>query len=205
MNPLWRGAAPLLLASGSAARRSLLESAGIPFEIRAAAIDERAVEAPLREIGADGETIALHLARKKAFCISAGAPGRLVLGADQTLACEGRHFAKPLDRMRAAAQLEALSERAHALFSAICVVRDDQILFEAVPAARLTMRRLSPAFIAAYLDAAGDAVLSSVGVYHAEGLGAHLFERIEGDHSTILGLPLLPLFEFLRMEGSLAA
>ncbi len=205
MSALWRGAAPLLLASKSATRRGLLTAAAIPFENRDAAVDERAIEAPLREAGAGGAAIALHLARKKALAVSAGAPGRLVLGADQILSCGERLFSKPANRAAAGAQLAALSGKTHELHSALCVAREDKILFEAAPVSRLTMRPLSPAFIKTYLDAAGDAVLGSVGAYQLEGLGVHLFERIEGDHSVILGLPLLPLLAFLRAEGSLRA
>ncbi|VFU09917.1 Maf family protein [Methylocella tundrae] len=205
MSALWRGPAPLLLASRSAARRTLLTATGIPFESCDASIDERAVEAPLRQAGAGGATIALHLARKKALSAGARARGQMVIGADQTLSCEGRLFTKPQDRAAASVQLEALAGKTHELHSAICVVMEDRILFEAVPVARLTMRPLSPAFIAAYLDEARDAVLGSVGAYQLEGLGVHLFERIEGDHFVILGLPLLPLLDFLRAEGSLQA
>jgi septum formation protein len=203
MSALWRGAAPLLLASKSAARGALLQAAGVPFEARDAMIDERAVEAPLRAAGARGATIARELARKKALGVAAQAPGRLVLGADQTLTLGERLFAKPADRAGAAAQLAALSGQAHELHSAICVARGGEVLFEAVPVARLTMRALSAAFIEAYLNAAGEAVLGSVGAYQLEGLGAHLFERIEGEHSVVLGLPLVPLLDFLRGEGSL--
>ncbi len=205
MSALWRGAAPLVLASKSAARRALLEAAGIPYEARDAMIEERALEAPLREAGAGGTAIARELARKKALAVAAREPGRLVLGADQTLTLGERLFAKPADRAGAAAQLATLSGRTHELHSAICLARDDAVVFEAAPIARLTMRALSAAFIEAYLDAAGGAVLSSVGGYQLEGLGVHLFERVEGEHSVILGLSLLPLLAFLRAEGSLMA
>ncbi|WP_036260746.1 Maf family protein [Methylocapsa aurea] len=203
MSELWRGAAPLLLASKSQTRRGLLAAAGIPFEIRDSAIDERGVEAPLLAEGAGAEEIARRLARAKALAVGAPNPGRLVLGADQTLGLEDRVFAKPRDRAGAAAQLEALSGRTHELYSAICVVRGNRILFEAAPAARLTMRRLSREFIETYVGLAGDSVLASVGAYQLEGLGIHLFEKIEGDHATVLGLPLLPLLAYLRAEGSL--
>jgi septum formation protein len=204
MTSLWRGAEPLLLASKSAARRSLLAAAGIPCESRDARIDERAIETPLRDEGAGGAAIARALARKKALAVAAAAPGRLTLGADQTLAFRGRLFAKPADRAGAAAQLAALAGGTHELYSALCLARDDKVLFEAEPAARLTVRPLSPGFIEAYLDAAGDAVQGCVGAYQVEALGIHLFERIEGEHSVILGLPLLPLLAYLRAEGHLA-
>lgn len=203
MTGLWRGAAPLVLASKSAARRALLAAAAIPFESRDAMVDERAVEAPLLEMGAGGATIARELARKKALAVSAREPERMVLGADQTLALGDRLFAKPANREAARAQLRALQGATHELHAAICVARGGDVVFEAAPVARLTVRPLSASFIEAYLDAAGDEVLGSVGVYQLEGLGIHLFERIEGDHSTILGLPLPPLLAYLRAQGSL--
>lgn len=203
MSEMWRGGAPLVLASKSSARRSLLAATGIPFESCDAGIDERAVEAPLRCKKPDGAAIALHLARAKALAIAANCLGRLVLGADQTLSIGGAILSKPDDRAAAAAHLKMLSGATHELHSALCVVKDGDILFEAAPSAKLTVRPLSPAFIKTYLDEVGKAASSSVGAYQIEGLGIHLFERIEGDHSTILGLPLLPLLNFLREEGYL--
>lgn len=203
MATLWRGGAPLILASKSGARRSLLAAAGFPFESVDSAIDERIIEAPLLAAGAAASEIARRLAQAKALAVSAKQPDRLVIGADQTLSLEGRIFAKPADRAAAAAQLAALSGRVHELHSALCVARAGKILFEAAPAARLTVRHLSPAFIDAYLDIVGDAALGSVGAYQIEGLGVHLFEKVDGDHSTILGLPLMPLLAFLRDEGGL--
>jgi septum formation protein len=150
-----------------------------------------------------GEIAAL-LAREKALFVSSRQPGRYVIGADQTLALGDRLFSKPAGRAQAAEQLRALAGRAHELHSAVAVARDGKILFGDVAIARMTMRRLDEAEIAAYLDAAGEAVTSSVGAYQLEGLGVHLFERIEGDHFTILGLPLLPLLAFLRSERRLA-
>ncbi len=203
MNNLWRGPAPLLLASKSAARHAILAAARVPFEVCDPMVDERALEVPLRAAGAGAGAVAAALARKKALAVATLAPGRIVVGADQTLACGERIFAKPRDRAAAAAQLAALSGATHELHSALCVARGDEVLFEAAPVARLTMRRLSPAFIDAYLAATGESVLDSVGAYQIECLGIHLFEEIEGGHSVILGLPLLPLLDFLRAEGSL--
>ena len=119
-------------------------------------------------------------------------------------ALEGEIFAKPRDLCEAKAQLARLSGRSHVLHSALCVVRAETVLFEAVASATLTCRTLDADFIDCYLAAAGETALASVGAYQIEGLGIHLFERIEGDHATILGLPLLPLLAFLRQEGSLA-
>jgi septum formation protein len=199
----WRGTAPLVLASQSLARQGVLSAAGIPFEIYAAAIDERGIEAPLVTSGVNAADIALHLSRAKALSVSKEKPGRLVVGADQTLCLEGRLFGKPDGRAAAMAQLEALSGRTHELYSGCCVARENTLLFETVGVARLSCRRLSPAFIDAYMANVGDALLGNAGAYRIEGPGIHLFEAIEGDHATILGLPLLPLLKFLREEGSL--
>ncbi len=203
MTGFWRGAAPLVLASRSPARQALLGAAGIPFEICAAAIDERGIEAPLVMSGANAADIALHLSRAKALKVSAEKPDRLVVGADQTLCLEGRLFGKPAGGAAAKVQLEALSGRTHELYSGCCVARENTRLFETVGVARLSCRRLSPAFIKAYMTKVGDAVLGSAGAYRIEGAGIHLFDAIEGDHATILGLPLLALLKFLREEGSL--
>jgi nucleoside triphosphate pyrophosphatase len=203
MIELWRGAAPLVLASKSAARQRLLAAAGVPFEICAALIEERMIEAPLLASGAEAGAVALHLSRAKALHVSAKKPDRLVIGADQTLCLDGRVLGKPAGRAAAAAQLHAMSGRAHELHSGCCAVRGNAILFETVCVARLSCRQFSPAFIETYVAHAGDSLLSSAGVYQLEGLGIHLFDAIEGDHATILGLPLLPLLKFLREEGSL--
>lgn len=198
---LWRGTDPLILASQSTARQALLTGAGIAFEAIPAGLDEPAIRRA-SALSAPGEIAAL-LAREKALFVSAKHRGRYVAGADQTLMLGGRLFSKPASRADAAAQLRALAGHAHELHSAAAVVRDGQILFENVSIARMTMRLLDEAAISAYLDAAGEAVTTSVGAYQLEGLGVHLFERIEGDHFTILGLPLLPLLAFLRSQGLL--
>lgn len=201
--PLWRGAVPLVLASGSSARRLLLEAAGIPLDVAPADIDERAVEAPLRAAGAAPETVAGHLARHKAAAVSGNHPGRLVLGADQVLALGSEMFGKPTSVAAARQHLVRLSDKTHALHSALCLLEDGEVVLEAVSTAWLTMRPLSPAFLDAYLDAEGEAVCASVGAYRLEGLGSHLFTRVEGDHATILGLPLLDLLPALRQLGVL--
>ncbi|MBM3527556.1 MAG: septum formation inhibitor Maf [Alphaproteobacteria bacterium] len=199
---LWQAERPLILASKSAARRAILEAAAIPCEIDPAAIDERAIEAHAGALG-PGQAAAL-LAREKASAIAAKHPGRLVLGADQTLALGERRFSKAPDRAGARAQLTALRGRTHALHSAVAVARSGEILFEHVDAAHLTMREFTDAFLDAYLDAVGDKALASVGGYQLEGTGIQLFERVEGDHFTVLGLPLLPLLAWLRSNGLLA-
>ena len=193
---LWCGQYPLVLASQSRTRQTLLANAGIEFEAVPADIDERAVQ-QASGFSAPGDIAAL-LAREKALFVSSRQPGRFVVGADQTLALGTRLFSKPAGRAHAAEQLRALSGHRHELHSAVAVARDGKILFEAMAVAGMTMRQLGEADIEAYLNEAGDTVTTSVGAYQLEGLGVHLFERIEGDHFTILGLPLLPLLDFLR-------
>jgi len=199
---LWLGKEPLVLASQSKARQTLLANAGIEFESDPADIDERAIQAS-SGLSAPGE-IANLLAREKARNVSVRRPSRYVVGADQTLALGSRIFNKPAGRAQAADQLRALAGHAHELYAAVAVARDGKILFEHVAIARMTMRRLGDAEIETYLNAAGAAVTSSVGAYQLEGLGIHLFERIDGDHFTILGLPLLELLAFLRSEHLLS-
>ena len=198
---LWLAAAPLVLASSSSARRALLEAAGIPIEVRAADVDERSIEAsaPVDRPG----PVAELLAAEKARTIASACPGRLVVGADQTLALDDRRFSKPSDRARAREQLLMLSGRTHELHSAIVFVRDATVVCEHVGTARLTMRSFSDRFLDAYLEAVGSAATASVGAYHFEGPGIQLFERVEGDYFTILGLPLLTVLDVLRRYGYL--
>ena len=199
---LWRGSKALILASQSGARKMLLANAGLAFEVVPADIDERTIQEKSK-IEAPDE-IARLLAREKALWVSQRRAGHHVIGADQTLALGDRLFNKPGNRAAVAEQIRALSGQTHALHSAIAVALDGKVMFEAVAVARMTMRSLSETDIAAYQDAAGEAVTQSVGAYQLEGLGIHLFERLEGDHSTILGLPLLPLLGFLRSQHLLA-
>jgi septum formation protein len=199
---LWLAGEPLVLASRSRIRQTLLASAGIPVDVRPADLDERAVEAgaPARAPGAT----AAFLARAKASAVAKLNPGRLTLGADQTLALGAVRFAKPADRAAAREQLRALSGRTHELHSAIVFATDGTILFEHVGVAHLTMRALSDRFLDLYLDAVGSAATTSVGAYQIEGLGIQLFERVEGDYFTVLGLPLMAALDFLRRRGCLA-
>jgi nucleoside triphosphate pyrophosphatase len=199
---IWRGKQPLILASQSRARQALLANGGLAFEAIPADIDERKIQHDSGLLGPD--RIALLLAREKALAVSSAYPERVVIGADQTLALGSRLFTKPAGRVQAADQLLALAGKTHELHSAIAVARNGKTMFEDISVAQMTMRRLIEAEIGAYLDAAGEAVTTSVGAYQFEGLGIHLFERIEGDHFTILGLPLLPLLAFLRSEKLLA-
>jgi septum formation protein len=197
---LWRGENSLILASQSHARQTLLAHAGIAFEAMPANIDERGIQAR-SGVSAPGD-IARLLAEAKALAVSSRRAGHVVIGADQTLA--QRLFSKPNGRAQAAEQLRALAGKTHELFSGVAVALDDRVMYAHVAVARLTMRPLSENNIAAYLDAAGDIVTSSVGAYQLERFGVHLFEHIDGDHFTILGLPLLPLIGFLRSQSWLA-
>ena len=199
---LWRGDR-LILASKSTARQALLTSARIPFEAIVADIDERAVEKEAQS-STPGD-VALHLARAKALHVATSQPGRLVLGADQTLALGDKRFSKPKDLAQAADQLRAFSGATHHLHSGIAIARDGKILFEHVASAGMHVRKLSDDFIKAYLNEVGDKALTSVGAYQVEGAGIHLFEKIDGDHSTIMGLPLMPLLNFLRRHGALVS
>ncbi len=201
---LWIGRENLVLASKSASRRHLLESAGLAFDIEAAEIDERALESAFLAQGGSGDALALALARAKALDVSARRPGAPCIGADQTLTLEGRLLHKSETLESAARMLGALSGRTHRLTSGFAIARDGRILHDGQESADLTMRALDSRQIALYLACAGPPVLASVGVYQIEGLGVHLFEAIEGDHATILGLPMLKLLACLRSEGLLA-
>ena len=200
--PLWLIDKPLVLASKSAVRHALLRDAGIPVEVAPADIDERAIEQ--RADTSDAGDIAALLAREKARATATRLPGRLVLGADQTLALGARRFSKPPDLAAASDQLKALRGRTHELHTAIALLREGAVVFEHREVARLTMRAFSDAFLEGYLEVMGSAVTTSVGGYQLEKSGIQLFERIEGDHFVILGLPLLALLQYLRQSGCLA-
>jgi septum formation protein len=201
--PLWLDPDPLVLASRSKARRAMLIAAGIPVEFATADVDERDIEARAGAL-APGEA-ALLLAREKARAVGTRFGGRFVVGADQTLALGERRFSKPAHRAAAHDQLRALAGRTHELHSAVAIARDGRVVFSHVESARMTMRALSDRFLEIYLDAIGDDAMASVGAYQLEGAGVHLFERVEGDHFTILGMPLLAVLAFLRREGRLAS
>jgi septum formation protein len=199
---LWLAQEPLVLASRSKARQMLLIAAGVPVETCPADLNERGLEAQanLQFAGA----VAVLLAREKAMAAAKLRPGRLTLGADQTLALGAERFAKPTDRNAARAQLRALRGRSHELHSAIVFVQDGKVLYEHVGVARMTMRTFSDRFLETYLDTLGQDVTTTVGVYQIEGLGVQLFDRIEGDYFTVLGLPLMQALDFLRRRGCLA-
>ncbi len=201
--PLWSAPTPLVLASKSFARRNMLSAAGIPIEIVPAEIDERALE---RNLGGnrDPDEIALLLSWEKASVVSFKSPSRFVVGADQTLAMGSLRFNKPESVEDARGQLRMLRGNSHTLHSAVTLVQDGSVLFRVVDTARLRMRHFSDDYLDQYLEAVGPAVTKSVGGYQLETLGIHLFERVEGDYFTILGMPLLPLLDFLRRKSVLA-
>ncbi|EKF41745.1 Maf-like protein [Nitratireductor indicus C115] len=191
----------LLLASGSPFRRQLLENAGLSFRVERSTIDERAVEKTLEGSNADPETVAEVLAEAKAVEVSERFPDALVIGADQTLSLGDEVFHKPADMEGARHHLLKLSGRTHQLNSAVVLARAGEVIWRHVGVARLSMRALDPAFIGRHLASVGEKALSSVGAYQIEGEGIQLFEKIEGDTFTIVGLPLLPLLQELRVLG----
>lgn len=195
----------LILASQSAGRRKILANAGVVHDVMTAPCDEEAAKIELKAAGADPRALALGLAEAKAMATSAVCPGAIVLGCDQTLALEdGTMFDKARSLAEQAEHLRRLSAKTHSLFAAIVAVRDGERLWQHVGEARMTMRPLSDAFIADYLAHEGEELLSGVGGYRVEGRGIQLFERIEGSHFNIIGLPLLPLLAFLREAGVIA-
>jgi len=192
----------IVLASQSAARGAMLAAAGVPCEIQPAHVDEDSVMASL--VGESADHIADTLAEVKATKISRVHPTALVLGADSVVVdAQGSLLNKPETRERAIQQLRHLSGTTHRLVSAAVVAEAGRPIWRATASARLTMRPLSDSFIDGYLNAEGDAVLGCVGTYRIEALGVQLFTRIEGDHFTIRGLPLLPLLDYLRLRGQL--
>lgn len=194
---------PVILASGSAARQAMLRAAGVPFTVDVAAIDEVSVLESLEAEGGKPRDAADMLAEMKALKVSAKHPGALIIGADQILSLGSKFFAKPIDTEAARDHLKELRGQTHILTSAAVIAQDGTAIWREAREAKLTMRLFSDAFLDDYLEKAGPAVLTSVGGYQVEGLGAQLFSRIDGDHFTILGLPLLPLLDMLRTQGVL--
>jgi len=193
----------LVLASGSPFRRDMLKNAGLSFEVVRPEVDERAVEAAVADSGVTPADLALILAEAKAVEVSERHPDALVIGCDQTMALEDRIFHKPADMEGARRHLLALSGKTHVLNSAVVLARGGEVTWRHVDKALLTMRLLDPAFIGRHLASVGEKALSSVGAYQIEGEGIQLFERVEGDHFTIVGLPLLPLLAELRKTGAI--
>jgi septum formation protein len=199
---------PLVLASASAARQELLRRAGLAFETLPAAVDEAAIKQAAQAEGIPPGDAALILAEAKAERIARRRPEALVIGCDQLLVCPmeagERWFDKPADLAAARAQLLLLRGRTHRLVNATVAWRGGVRVWQDITTARLAMRSFSDAFLDAYLAAEGEAILGSVGAYRLEGLGQHLFSRIEGEHSAVLGLPMMPLLRFLRQQAVLA-
>lgn len=195
----------VVLASASAARAGMLTRGGVPFVKDASSVDEDEIKRAMRAEGASADDLAVALAEMKARQVGRRHPGAFVIGSDQVLVCEDRWYDKPPDRQTARDQLLSLRGKTHMLISAVMVMRDGERLWHHIGRARLTVRPFGEEFLESYLDAAGDAILSSVGAYQLEGLGAQLFSRVEGDYFTILGMPLLPLLDFLRNHGVVKA
>jgi len=188
----------IILASTSPFRRRLLENAGLTIKPEAPNVDERALEAPLEGTGVTPDEVALILAEAKAAEVSTRYPDSWVIGGDQTLSLEDRIFHKPKDMEDARRHLLALSGKTHLLNSAVVLARGGEAVWTHVSIASMTMRPLDPAFIGRHLARVGDKALASVGAYQIEGEGIQLFEKIEGDYFTIVGVPLLPLLAKLR-------
>ena len=193
----------IVLASGSVHRRELLRNAGVDFTVRPCDLDERAIEAPLLNSGATAEDVAAVLAEAKAVDVSENHPDEIVIGADQTLALGDTVFHKPANMEEARRTLLALSGQTHTLNSAVVLVERGVVTWRHVAVARLTMRTLDPGFIGRYLAGIGNRALTSVGAYQIEREGVQLMEAIDGDFTTIIGLPILPLLKELRKRGEI--
>lgn len=192
----------IILASGSASRRALLRGAGVNAETVPPLVDEDAAKLAMRDEGLSVRDQAMQLAELKAQKVSASHPG-LVIGGDQMLALGDEAFDKPRDLDGARTHLRRLSGQAHTLETAIAIAEDGQLVWRHLARPKMTMRHLSDTFIETYVETCGDALLTTVGAYQLEGRGAQLFSRIEGDYFSILGLPLLPLLDYLRTRGVL--
>jgi septum formation protein len=193
----------IILASGSPFRRRMLEDAGIAFTVERPSIDERAVEEAVADTGLRPDDLAQILAEAKAVDVSQNHPGAYVIGCDQTLSLGEELLHKPANMEEARRRLLKLSGRTHQLNSAVVIAQDGETIWRHVQVASMTMRDLDPAFVGRHLSAVGEAALSSVGAYQVEGKGIQLFDRVEGDHFTIVGLPLLPLLAKLRELGAI--
>jgi len=191
----------IVLASQSASRKAMLDAAGIAYEARSSDVDEGAIKREL--IGVPGGDVATILAEAKALPVSVSAPGKLVLGGDSLVEVGGRQFDKPVSREQAAEHLRFFSGQRMNLHSAAVLVRDGMTVWRHCETARLDVRQLSDSFIDSYLDREWPAVSSCVGVFRIEALGVQLFERIEGSHFTVLGMPLLAVLAALRAQGEL--
>ena len=194
----------LVLASASRVRSWVLENAGLVFDVDPADVDETAIKQDMSSHGAAAEAIALTLAEKKAQVVSMRRPQAWVIGADQVLVLENRIFDKPADMKEAASHLRQFRGRSHDLISAVCVTREQHLVWRHTETVTLHVREYSDTFLEKYLSKSGNSLLDSVGAYRLEGLGAQLFSRVDGDYFSVLGLPLLPLLGFLRGQGVIA-
>jgi septum formation protein len=192
---------PIVLASGSAARRAMLADAGLTFSVQTSDVDEDALKTP----GVDPADLARRLAEAKALAVSAALPGAWVIGGDQTLAFDGGLVSKARSMDEAHQRLIQMRGRTHALHSGAALVRDGAVVWLGVDTASMVMRDISDRFLESYLATEGEALLACVGAYRLEGLGAQLFERVDGDYFTVLGLPLWPLLAALRKAGAIAS
>lgn len=193
----------LILASRSAARRAMLENAGVAFEARAADVDEAAIKAVSTDL--DPVALAVRLAEAKALAVSRDDPDAWVLGSDQTLAFDGGLVSKAASLEAARDRLKAMRGRTHTLHSGAALATKGQVVWSGADTARMKMRDVSDAFLETYLAAEGEALLSCVGAYRLEGMGSQLFEAVEGDFFTVLGLPLWPVLAELRRAGVIAS
>ena len=195
----------VVLASGSLIRKQLLEAAGVRLTAQRSFVDETSIKASLQQEDAPVLEAATVLAEMKAVKVSSAHPSAIVIGCDQILECEGVWFDKPGDLAAAKSTLTTLSGKTHILATSVVIAKNGSRIWQHAEAPKLNMRRLSPVFLEAYLEETGDTILSSVGAYHFEGLGAQLFHKVDGDYFTILGLPLLPVLGFLRDHKVLAS
>lgn len=192
----------LILASRSAARRAMLTGAGVPFTAQDAGVDEDAIKASLQ--GIDPAELALELARAKALAVSRHDPEAWILGSDQTLDFDGGMISKARDLAEARVRLQQMRGHTHHLNSGVALARGGAVVWSGVDTARMTMRRFTDAFLDRYLEAEGEGLLGSVGCYRLEGMGSQLFDRVEGDYFTVLGMPLWPMLVELRRAGVIA-
>lgn len=197
--------AKLILASKSASRRSLMSGAGLVFEAQSADIDERAIESELSARYAKPAEVAVELAKAKAQWVSERNPDAYVIGSDQVLSLDDRLFHKPLSMGEAGDHIRAMAGKMHRLNCGVAVAFHGEVVWSDISIAEMTMRHISPSFLQAYLDMAGPDILQSVGAYQLEGPGIQLFEKIDGDYFTILGLPMLTLLSGLRALGVIDA
>ncbi|NHK28110.1 Maf-like protein [Parvularcula flava] len=193
----------IILASGSQIRAQMLRNAGVPFEIVPSDVDEASIKEKCWAAGNDLRDIAMRLAEAKALSVSKQNEDAYVIGADQVLGLDGKLHDKPVDMDEARVRLKEFSGRTHTLYSAACIARGSDVMWQVIDYPTLTMCTLSDETIDRYLAEAGEGILSSVGAYQLEGVGARLFHQVHGNYFSILGLPLLPLLAFLREQKQL--